>query len=86
MYYGERLNSISHLVGSALALVGLGSLLTVSISIADPWVITSFTVFGLSLVLMYTMSTLYHSFRPTNLKRLFQLFDHISIYLLIAGT
>ncbi|MDA0795558.1 MAG: hemolysin III family protein [Proteobacteria bacterium] len=86
MYYGERLNSISHLVGSALALVGLGSLMTVSISIADPWVITSFTVFGLSLVLMYTMSTLYHSFRPTNLKRLFQLFDHISIYLLIAGT
>lgn len=86
MYYGERLNSISHLVGSALALVGLGSLLTVSISIADPWVITSFTIFGVSLVLMYTMSTLYHSFRPTNLKRLFQLFDHISIYLLIAGT
>ena len=86
MYYGERLNSISHLVGSALALVGLGALLTVSISIADPWVITSFTIFGVSLVLMYTMSTLYHSFRPTNLKRLFQLFDHISIYLLIAGT
>ena len=86
MYYGERLNSISHLVGAALALVGLGSLLTVSVQTADPWIISSFTIFGVSLVLLYTMSTLYHSFRPTGLKRLFQLFDHIAIYLLIAGT
>ena len=86
MYYGERLNSISHLVGAALALVGFGSLLTVGMQTADPWIISSFTIFGLSLVLLYTMSTLYHSFRPTGLKRLFQLFDHIAIYLLIAGT
>ena len=86
MHYGERLNSISHLVGAALALVGLGSLLTVSVQTADPWIISSFTIFGVSLVLLYTMSTLYHSFRPTGLKRLFQLFDHIAIYLLIAGT
>lgn len=86
MYYGERLNSISHLIGAALALVGFGSLLTVSIQLDDPWIIASFTVFGLSLVLLYTMSTLYHSFQAAKLKRLFQLFDHISIYLLIAGT
>jgi hemolysin III len=86
MYYGERLNSISHLVGAALALVALGSLLTVSVQTADPWMIASFSIFGVSLVLLYTMSTLYHSFRPAKLKRLFQLFDHIAIYLLIAGT
>jgi hemolysin III len=48
--------------------------------------IASFSIFGVSLVLLYTMSTLYHSFRPAKLKRLFQLFDHIAIYLLIAGT
>ena len=86
MYYGEKLNSISHLVGAALALVGLGALLTVSIQTRDPWMITSFSIFGLTMVLLYTMSTLYHSFSPPKLKRIFQLFDHVSIYLLIAGT
>ncbi|MDH5355119.1 MAG: hemolysin III family protein [Gammaproteobacteria bacterium] len=86
MYYGERLNSISHLVGAALALVGLGALLTVSIQTRDPWIISSFSVFGLTMVLLYTMSTLYHSFSPPKLKRIFQIFDHVSIYLLIAGT
>ena len=86
MYYGERLNSISHLVGAVFALIGLGALLAVSIQLRDPWMIASFTVFGLSLVLLYTMSTLYHSFHPPNLKDLFQLLDHVAIYLLIAGT
>ena len=86
MYHGEKLNSITHLVGAALALVGLGALLTVSIQTGDVWVIVSFSVFGLSMVLLYSMSTLYHSFHPPRLKDLFQLFDHVSIYLLIAGT
>jgi hemolysin III len=86
MYYGEKLNSISHLVGAVLALVGLGALLTVAIQSRDPWIISSFTVFGITLVLLYTMSTLYHSFHPPKLKDLFQLFDHVAIYLLIAGT
>ena len=86
MYYGEKLNSISHLVGAALALVGLGALLTVGIQSRDPWIISSFSVFGVTLVLLYTMSTLYHSFHPPKLKDLFQLLDHVAIYLLIAGT
>jgi hemolysin III len=86
MYDGEKLNSISHLVGAVLALVGLGALLTVGLQSNDPWVLGSFTVFGISMVLLYTMSTLYHSFHPPGLKKLFQLFDHIAIYLLIAGT
>ncbi len=86
MYYGERLNSISHLVGAAFALIGLGALLAVSIQTGDPWVIFSFSVFGFTMVLMYTMSTLYHSFRSPRPKQIFQLLDHISIYLLIAGT
>jgi hemolysin III len=86
MYHGEKLNSITHLVGSALAFMGLGALLTVSIQQHDPWMITSFSVFGGTLVLLYTMSTLYHSFYPPKLKKLFQKMDHLSIYLLIAGT
>ena len=86
MYNGEKLNSISHLVGAVFALIGLGALLAVSIPLGDPWIISSFAVFGFSLVLLYTMSTLYHSFYPPNLKDLFQLLDHVAIYLLIAGT
>lgn len=86
MYYGEKFNSITHLVGAVLALVGLGALLTVSIQQKNPLLIVSFSVFGFTLVMLYTMSTLYHSFHPPRLKRIFQKFDHISIYLLIAGT
>ena len=86
MYYGERLNSISHLIGGVLALMGLGALITIGIQLRDPWIVISFSIFGFSLVLLYTMSTLYHSFHPPGLKDLFQLLDHVAIYLLIAGT
>ena len=86
MYYGERLNSISHLVGAVFALVALGALLAISIQTGNPMVIVGFSTFGLTLVLLYTMSTLYHSFRDPGLKRVFRVLDHISIYLLIAGT
>ncbi|GAB1257803.1 PAQR family membrane homeostasis protein TrhA [Aurantivibrio plasticivorans] len=86
MYHGEKFNSISHLVGAILALVGFGGLLTVAINTGDTATIISFAVFGATLVLLYTMSTLYHSFHPPRLKRVFRKFDHLTIYLLIAGT
>lgn len=86
MYYGERLNSISHLVGAVFALIALGALLALGIQSGDPRVIVGFTTFGLTMVLLYAMSTLYHSFQEPRLKKVFQLLDHISIYLLIAGT
>ncbi|WP_116367612.1 PAQR family membrane homeostasis protein TrhA [Parahaliea mediterranea] len=86
MYYGERLNSISHLVGAVFALIALGALLAQALHSGDPRIIAGFTVFGLTLVLLYTMSTLYHSFQGARLKRVFRVLDHISIYLLIAGT
>ncbi len=86
MYHGEKLNSISHLVGAALSLMALGALITISVSTGDPWMVASFSVFGASMVLLYTMSTLYHSFQSPKLKNLFQTFDHVSIYVLIAGT
>ena len=85
MYHGEKLNSISHLVGAVLSLIGLGALLTVGIQSRDPWTLFSFTVFGITLVLLYTVSTLYHSFSSPRLKDVFKLLDHIAIYLLIAG-
>ncbi|MDO3387239.1 hemolysin III family protein [Gilvimarinus sp. SDUM040013] len=86
MYDGERINSITHLVGAVLALVGFGALLTISIQQWDAALIASFTVFGITLILLYTMSTLYHSFRSPKLKAVFRQLDHVCIYLLIAGT
>ena len=86
MYYGEKLNSITHLVGTVLSLIGFGALLTISIQTNDVWVITSFSIFGFTLVLLYTMSTLYHSFQSYQLKTFFNLMDRIAIYLLISGT
>ena len=86
MYYGEYLNSVSHLVGAVLALVGLGALLTVATQSGELRVIIGFSVFGVTMVLLYTMSTLYHSLRPGRAKQVFKILDHISIYLLIAGS
>ena len=86
MYHGEKLNSITHLVGAVLALIGFGALLAISIQEHDLLLIASFTIFGFTLVLLYTMSALYHSFHPPKLKKIFQKLDHVSIYLLIAGT
>jgi hemolysin III len=86
MYYGEKFNSISHLVGAVFALIGFGALLAVGIQQNNWQTIVSFSVFGFTLILLYTMSTLYHSFYLPSLKRIFQKLDHVSIYLLIAGT
>lgn len=86
MYYTEKFNSISHLVGTILSLVGFGALITVAIQ-QNTWQITlSFITFGFTLVLMYSFSTIYHSFSKRNIKAIFQKLDHIAIYLLIAGT
>ena len=86
MYDGEKLNSITHLVGAILALIGFGTLITIGIQEQNTQLFIGFVVFGFTLVLLYTMSTLYHSFHPPKLKKIFQKLDHVSIYLLIAGT
>ena len=81
----EPFCGISHGVGAALSLVGLVVLLV--ISRGRPWHVVSFAIYGVSLVLLYTASALYHSLRvaPRNADRLMR-FDHSAIYLLIAGT
>jgi len=85
MYRGERLNSITHLVGAALAIAGSIVLILHAAVIGDPWRITSFSIFGAMLVILYTASTLYHSVRPP-VKDVMRRFDHSAIFLLIAGT
>ncbi len=85
MYHGERFNSISHLVGAALALAALVVLVVFASLKGDPWKIVSFSIYGATLFLLYTLSTLYHSLRG-RAKIIFQKLDHVAIYLLIAGS
>ena len=85
MYHGERFNGISHLVGAALALAGMVVLVAFASLQGDPWKIVSFSIYGASLFLLYTLSTLYHSLRG-RAKIIFRKLDHVAIYLLIAGS
>ncbi len=85
MYHGERLNGITHLAGAALAIAGAVVLIVRAAMLGDPWRITSFSIFGAMLVILYTTSTLYHSVRPPA-KDMMRRFDHSAIFLLIAGT
>ncbi len=86
MYYSEKFNSITHLVGAVFALMGLGALIAVGILQNSVLLFIGYLTFGLTLVMLYSFSTLYHSFKHPLSKRIFQKLDHISIYLLIAGT
>lgn len=84
---GEELcNSISHGVGAVFAVLALVLMLVQTVPQGDPWKTVSAAVYGASLILLYTMSTLYHAFKPNLAKRVFRIFDHCTIYFLIAGT
>ena len=85
MYYGERLNGGTHLMGAVLAAAGAAVLIVLAAREGDPWKITSFSIYGAMLLALYTLSTLYHSTRG-RVKDVFRKLDHCSIYLLIAGT
>jgi hemolysin III len=85
VYYGEKFNSISHLVGASFALIGGAVLVTLATIEGDLAKIISFSVYAVTLFLLYLSSTLYHSF-PGRAKPIFRVIDHQAIYLLIAGT
>ncbi len=85
MYKGERFNSISHLVGASLALMGGSVLVTYATIEGDINKIVSYSVYGVTLFLLYLVSTLYHSL-PGRAKHIFRVLDYQAIYLLIAGT
>ncbi|GHB03356.1 PAQR family membrane homeostasis protein TrhA [Modicisalibacter luteus] len=86
--FEELLHSVSHGIGAVLSLAGVVVLIVLTALAAhiDPWKIAGVSLYGITLVLLYTASTLYHGVRHPRLKRAFQTLDHCSIYLLIAGT
>ena len=86
MYRGERFNGYSHLLGAALSIAGLVVLVVAGATHGDVWKVVSFSIYGSVLVLLYLFSTLYHSIPNAKAKAVLQKFDHMAIYLLIAGT
>jgi hemolysin III len=85
MYYGERFNSVSHLAGAVLAVVGSVFLIVLAAHHGDPWKIVSSAVYGAMLIILYSTSVLYHSTRG-RAKDILRKLDHCAIYLLIAGS
>jgi hemolysin III len=85
MYYGEKFNAITHLFGAVLAIIGTFALILLASRQGDPWKIVSVSIYGATLVLLYSFSTLYHSLRG-RAKNILRELDHGSIYLLIAGS
>ena len=81
----EPINSLTHLAGALLSVIGLVTLLV--LSNGEPWRTTSFAIYGASLILLYSASTLYHSLNVgERALRALKRFDHIAIFALIAGT
>lgn len=82
----EIANAITHGIGALLSLAGLVLLIVFSSLKGTAWHVVSFTIYGVSMLLLYSCSTLVHSFKEGKVKDLFEFFDHSSIYIYIAGT
>ncbi len=87
IFFREPVNAISHLLGALASVVGLILLVVFAASSADAWHVISFSIFGSSLILMYTSSFLYHALKISEKALLvFRKIDHIMIFILIAGS
>jgi hemolysin III len=82
----ELANRLTHGLGALLGVAGLVLLVVASSRHGNVWHVVSTAIFGVTLVLLYTASTLYHSVSDEGRQRLLQKFDHAAIFLLIAGT
>lgn len=82
----EIINSITHGIGALLSIIALIALILLAGKLDDIWYMVSFSIYGCTLIILYLSSTLYHSFSNPKIKNLFARFDHVSIFLLIAGT
>ena len=82
----ELANTVTHGAGAVAGILGTAILVTLSALHGSPWHVVGSAVFGASLILLYTASTLYHLVRAPRAKARLRVFDHCAIYILIAGT
>lgn len=84
---GEEIaNMVTHIIGAAFGVVALVLCVIFSAKRGDPYRIVGSAVYGASLIILYTMSSVYHGLRPNMGKKVLQVLDHSTIYFLIAGT
>lgn len=81
----EVAHALTHGIGAALSIVALVLMLVWAAAYGDARHVVAASIYGASLILLYTASTLYHAF-PPRIKAVFQQLDHAAIYILIAGT
>lgn len=82
----EIAHSVTHGIGVLLSVIGLAILVVYSSQYGDAWHVVSSSIYGATLIVLYTSSTLYHAVTLPDLKRFLQKLDHAAIFLLIAGT
>lgn len=82
----EIMNAVTHGIGAGLSIAGLVVLVVFASMQSDAWKIVASAIYGASMIVLYTASTLYHSFSKTKVASKLNMFDHISIYYLIAGS
>ena len=82
----EKINIISHATGFILSIVALVLLVAHANMHGNVWHVVSFSIFGISLIILYAASTFYHSTKKPELRKKMRIIDHASIYVLIAGT
>ena len=84
---GEEIaHAVTHGIGALLSIAGLAVLVSFSVLYGDAWHIVSSSIFGFTLIVLYSASTLYHAIPHPDIKSILQKVDHSAIYLLIAGT
>jgi len=82
----ERFNMVTHIVGGGLGLVAMLACVIVAAYNRNAWGITSGIIYGFTVILLFTMSSIYHGLKLGLPKRVFRVLDHCTIYILIAGT
>lgn len=82
----EIMNMVTHIVGGGLGVIALASCVTLAILHQNIWGVVGGSIYGFSMIALYTMSSIYHGLRPSTGKKVLQVIDHCTIYLLIAGT
>ena len=84
---GEEItNMVTHIAGGAFAVAAIPLLVIMAATHKNPWAIVTGAVYGVSLLIMFTISSIYHGLRPGRAKRVLRVIDHCDIYFLIAGT
>ena len=82
----EKMNMVTHIVGGGLGVAALGLCLSRALRYGDGFALAGALVYSCAMILLYTMSSVYHGMLPSTGKKVLQVLDHCTIYLLIAGT